>query len=193
MSLPNYSPNALIHTHIEEVFVPVTANLFQALVTMEKAKRLGLPPGLALIVDGQNRLKGVVTDGDVRRALMQGHTGQVCVEKVMADTPVVVRAQVPFTAVLEEVRRQLESHGKQSMIKHPILVDDDQHVLGIIDLSKLMLAQAWHWDRIAIVGLGYVGLTLAVSLGEIGFQVVGWDTNSSIESPISFPLCLSGP
>jgi nucleotide sugar dehydrogenase len=82
------------------------------------------------------------------------------------------------------VNRQLEALGKQSMIKHPILVDDDLHVLGLIDLSRYMLAQAWHWDRIAVVGLGYVGVTLAVSLAEIGFHVVGWDANPTVRASL---------
>ena len=123
---------------------------------------------------------GRITDGDVRRALMQGCTGQVPVEEVMVPTPVSIGTDVPPTSVLEEVRRQLESRGKQSVIKYPILVDEDHRILGLIDLSRLMLAKSLHWDRIAIIGLGYVGLTLAVSLAEIGFQVVGWETDPLI-------------
>src|SRR5262245_37978071 len=182
--MQGYSPNSLIHAHIEELLLPIGAKLFQALVTMEKAKKFGLPPGLVLIVDDQKRLKGTITDGDVRRALVQGHTGQVAVDKVMVHTPIFVRSSLPSTSVVDEVRRQLEVHGKQSMIKYPILVDDNDHVLGVIDLSKFMLSQAWHWDRIAIVGLGYVGLTLGVSLAEAGFQVVGWDVDESIRGQL---------
>ena len=89
-----------------------------------------------------------------------------------------------LTGVVEEVNRQLEVLGKRSIIKHPILVDDDLHVLGLIDLSRYMLAQAWHWDRIAVVGLGYVGATLAVSLAEVGFHVVGWDANPSVRASL---------
>jgi UDP-N-acetyl-D-mannosaminuronic acid dehydrogenase len=180
--LPNYSPTAVIDTHIEELLLPCGANLFQALVTMEKAKKFGLPPGLVLVVDQQNRLKGTLTDGDVRRALMQGHMGQVPIEEIMTRTPVFVRVDVPLTGVLDEVCRQVESIGKQVLIKYPVLLDEDDRVLGIIDLSKFMLAQTWHWDKIAIVGLGYAGLTLAVSLAEVGFHVVGWEVDPLIRS-----------
>ena len=184
MNLQNYLPNTLIHAHIKESLVPVGASLFQALVTMEKAKRFGLPPGLVLVVDAESRLKGVVTDGDVRRALMQGLTGQVPVEDVMVRTPVHIRTDIPVTGVLDEVRRQLEARGKQSIIKYPVLVDEDSRVLGIIDLSRLMLANSWHWDKIIIIGLGYVGLTLAVSLAETRFQVVGWETDPLIRAKL---------
>ena len=55
----------------------------QALVTMEKAKRFGLPPGLVVVVDTQNRLQGTLTDGDVRRALLLGSTGEVQIKNAM--------------------------------------------------------------------------------------------------------------
>src|SRR5262249_19100864 len=115
-------------------------------------------------------------------ALMQGHMGQVPVEQVMTRTPVFVRVDVPLTEVLDEVRRQVESIGKQVLIKYPVLLDEDDRVLGIVDLSRFILAQTWHWDKIAIVGLGYAGLTLAVSLAEVGFHVVGWEVDPLIRS-----------
>src|SRR5688572_8579478 len=184
MASPNYGAPVLINTHVEELLVPVTANLFQALVAMERAKRFGLPPGLVIVVDADDRLKGVITDGDVRQALVRGQTGQVSVRDVMAHNPVFVRSDVPLTGILDDVRRQLDSQGRNSIIKHPILVDEDNRVVGIIDVSKLMLAQAWHWDKVAVVGLGYVGLTLAVSLAETGFHVVGWDTSARVRSDL---------
>src|SRR5688572_3567928 len=184
MSSPNYGAPVLINAHVEELLVPVTANLFQALVAMERAKRFGLPPGLVIVVDVNDRLKGVITDGDVRHALVRGQTGQVLVSEVMVHNPVSVRSTVPLTGILDEVRRQLDAQGRNTIIKHPILVDEDDRVLGIIDLSKLMLAQAWHWDKVAVVGLGYVGLTLAVSLAETGFHVVGWDTSPRVRSDL---------
>lgn len=41
-------------------------------------------------------------------------------------------------------------------------------------LNKIETSQA----RIAIIGLGYVGLPLAVEFGQAGFQILGIDTNS---------------
>jgi len=92
---------------------------------------------------------------------------------------VVVRADTPMNGVLEAVHRQVEALGRQ-MISYPILVDGDHRVLGVIDLSRFMLAQTWHWDKVAIIGLGYAGLTLAVSLAEVGFQVVGWEADPRV-------------
>src|SRR3990172_12511343 len=121
MTSLNYKPIALIDSHIEELLLPSGANLFQALVTMEKAKKFGLPPGLVLIVEGRNRLKGTLTDGDVRRAIMQGKTGQVAVDDIMARAPVVVRADTPMNGVLEGVHRQVEALGRPK-IRYPILI-----------------------------------------------------------------------
>ena len=96
MASPNYGSPVLIHAHVEELLVPVTANLFQALVTMERSKRFGLPPGLVVVVDADDRLKGVITDGDVRHALVRGQTGQVPVAEVMVHNAVFVRSNIPL-------------------------------------------------------------------------------------------------
>ena len=37
---------------------------------------------------------------------------------------------------------------------------------------------ASHEARIAVMGLGYVGLTLSVELGKVGFSVTGIDTSA---------------
>ena len=37
---------------------------------------------------------------------------------------------------------------------------------------------ASHDARIAVIGLGYVGLTLSVELGKVGFSVTGIDTSA---------------
>lgn len=44
--------------------------------------------GVALVVDGDGRLVGVVTDGDIRRALLRNHTLDSPLEAVMSRNPV---------------------------------------------------------------------------------------------------------
>ena len=44
---------------------------------------------------------------------------------------------------------------------------------NLINLAK-------NTPSIAVIGLGYVGLTLAVSLAEVGFKVTGVDSNEEI-------------
>ena len=46
--------------------------------------------------------------------------------------------------------------------------------------SRQMLEKkiASHEARISVMGLGYVGLTLSVELGKVGFSVTGIDTSA---------------
>ncbi|MDE0553952.1 MAG: UDP-N-acetyl-D-glucosamine dehydrogenase, partial [Candidatus Poribacteria bacterium] len=46
--------------------------------------------------------------------------------------------------------------------------------------SRQMLEEkiASHEARVAVMGLGYVGLPLSVALGKVGFSVTGVDTSA---------------
>ena len=45
----------------------------------------------AMIVDDQERLKGIVTDGDIRRGFLDGHDASEPIKNIMNCTPVVIK------------------------------------------------------------------------------------------------------
>jgi UDP-N-acetyl-D-mannosaminuronic acid dehydrogenase len=57
--------------------------------------------------------------------------------------------------------------------------------LGLIDVNQVLISHASRYDSIGIIGLGYVGLTLAVSFAEVGYTVIGWDSNDTIRERLS--------
>lgn len=65
--------------------------------------------GIALVVDGTDRLIGVVTDGDVRRAILEGVDLESPVGKLMTKDPVTVRDDTSDT----EMVHLLQSAGYQ--------------------------------------------------------------------------------
>ena len=65
--------------------------------------------GIAFVVEEGNRLIGVVTDGDIRRAILDGVDLESPVEGLMTEDPVVVREGLAD----EEVVRLLQSAGFQ--------------------------------------------------------------------------------
>ena len=65
---------------------------------------------LALVVDASNRLLGTVTDGDIRRALINNVTLFQSVSEVMNATPTTVEVDTPRSKVLELMNtKQLHS------------------------------------------------------------------------------------
>jgi UDP-N-acetyl-D-mannosaminuronic acid dehydrogenase len=179
-----YPIDVLIHLNIEKIAVKVDSSLFHAMTAMEMATAYGLPAGLAIVVDEELRLVGVITDGDVREALLKSFNIDSSVTEVMTKNPVVIFVKTPVEDILDEVRRQIRESGRIRTIRHAVLIDESQQVMGLIDVGKLARSQSWHWDRIGVIGLGYVGLTIAISLAEVGYEVIGWDRCEDIRTSL---------
>jgi arabinose-5-phosphate isomerase len=87
--------------------------------------------GATLVVDQQDRLAGIVTDGDLRRAL--GQFGQVLerpVQEVMTANPLAVGPETLASQALELM--------EQKAIMVLPVVDDDRKVVGIVHLHDLL-------------------------------------------------------
>lgn len=90
--------------------------------------------GIALIVDDAHRLRGVLTDGDIRRAILKGIQLHDPVTKAMTADPLLIRHK----ANMGEVSRIFAEKG----ISHLPVVDELDHLCGIIyetDLRKARL------------------------------------------------------
>lgn len=125
----------------------------------------------AMIVDDQERLVGIVTDGDIRRGFLNGHNADEPVKNIMNRSPVVVKEGLSREAMLDLVN--------DKYVQIPVL-DDKGRVKGVItfkDKSVLLDAKS---RQICVIGLGYVGLTLSVVLAELGFKVLGYDINNNL-------------
>jgi perosamine synthetase len=94
--------------------------------------------GLALIVDASDELLGVVTDGDVRRAILRGLALDLPVAGIMQRSPVTVP---PGTAT-REVRRLFLESG----VRHLPVVDSARRVLDILTVSELLTVPLSHPD-----------------------------------------------
>lgn len=130
----------------------------------------------AMVVDDDERLVGIVTDGDIRRGFLNGHDAQEPIKNIMNSSPVVVKEGLSREAMLELVNE------KYAQI--PVL-DDNGRVKGIMtfkDKSILLDAKS---RNICVLGLGYVGLTLALVLAEAGFKVYGYDINGELVNKIN--------
>jgi arabinose-5-phosphate isomerase len=92
--------------------------------------------GATVVVDGRHRLVGIVTDGDLRRA-MQGHGAtvmEITAEAVMTADPVVVRPdELAYNAL------QL-MEDRPSQISVLPVVDGDGRCAGLVRVHDLVRA-----------------------------------------------------
>jgi dTDP-glucose pyrophosphorylase/predicted transcriptional regulator len=105
---------------------------------------------IVLVVDGERRLLGTLTDGDVRRALLRHVPMAAPVEDAMFSSP-----QVALRSWSKE--RILALMEKQGLLQVPIL-DDERRVVGLETLHGLL--QKRHKDNPVFIMAGGLGSRL---------------------------------
>jgi len=105
---------------------------------------------IALVVDQQRKLLGTVTDGDVRRGLLQGLS--------LEDTAGKVMNAHPTTAELAEHRGTLLTAMRQKHIHHVPLVDDNGCLVGLETLEEL--SKPTTRDNVVVIMAGGEGRRL---------------------------------
>jgi arabinose-5-phosphate isomerase len=118
----------VMHTGAEIPLVTNDASLREALLEMT-----GKGLGMAGVVDGNNRLVGILTDGDLRRILnrdMDIRTAKIA--EVMTRDPKTTTGD-RLAAEIVQTMRMLKINGL-------FVVDADKHVLGALNMHDLLRA-----------------------------------------------------
>jgi len=102
---------------------------------------------VALVVDSENRLLGLITDGDVRRGVLKGSTLDSLVEEVMS--------KKPLTVLIGTSRDEILMLMKGRGVNQVPLVDKNGHVKGIELLSNFIRASKIKNNAVVILAGGY--------------------------------------
>ncbi|MDO8438144.1 MAG: nucleotidyltransferase family protein [Nitrosomonadaceae bacterium] len=102
---------------------------------------------VALVLNADGTLAGVLTDGDIRRAILRGKGLQIPVSETMNRTPTTVPASAPHDEKLTLMRRMT--------LHHLPLVNDTGRVVGLETLDELIGAvERLNWVVLMAGGLG---------------------------------------
>ncbi|MCK6546322.1 nucleotide sugar dehydrogenase [Myxococcota bacterium] len=160
------------------MFLPEHAPIRDALRTFEGAVEHGVPSGMALVVDGDHKLLGTVTDGDVRRALLRSSSLDTPVSEAMRKNPIAFPNTMSHQDIIKALPKELERRGRRGRFLGKIILVDEQHrPTRVLEFHELWEQRVATHRHVAILGLGYVGLTLALRLAESGFRVTGVDVD----------------
>ena len=160
-----------IDRKFEHLCISEKSTILDAMQVIEKGKER-----LCLVVNKKGVLKRVVSDGDIRRAIIEGHK--------LTDLALNVHNQEPLVARDTNPEKAFDQLNKWVTLI-PV-VNIDNKVLGITRFNKK--SNNIRQRSVAIVGLGYVGLTLAVILADNGFSVIGLDRNKNLVKNILLVL-----
>lgn len=161
-----------------------SATLRQAMEVINAAPLKGGQPGIALVVDDGALLMGCVTDGDIRRAVLKGVDLESPVVSVMTPEPIAVTKGLSSSDMLKVVAQKIGSVShkriRNKKIDKVIVVDEAGRVEDILTFFELWKKSDIRARDICVVGLGHIGLPLAVLLANVGFKVIGIDLNRDL-------------
>ncbi|TAJ10905.1 MAG: aminotransferase class I/II-fold pyridoxal phosphate-dependent enzyme [Nitrospirae bacterium] len=116
-------------TRLESVLVSPDATIRQALSVIDTG---GL--GVALVVNGRRQLLGLVTDGDLRRAMLDGHGLEAEVRLVMNPEPMTASKATPREQVFGLMNVK---------IRHIPVLDEDRRVCDLVCFVELSRKIPW--------------------------------------------------
>jgi UDP-N-acetyl-D-mannosaminuronic acid dehydrogenase len=165
--------------NIQQLFCSKDEKIERVIEIFEDSKKWKLPTGIALVVNDNNQLIGTTTDGDLRRGLYKYKSFKVCVEEIMEKDPIYFKEGVTTIEILESLPDKLKKRNRYSkkILNKVVLVSENRVPTRIIEYSQLLEQKVATHRHIAILGLGYVGLTLALVMADRGYNVTGVEIN----------------
>lgn len=157
-------------------------SLIEAVRRMAQDARASGSSALGVVIDVDGRFVGAVTDGDVRRHLADGGSLDDPIAAVMRPDPVAFPVGTPIEEILRRLPIELarRSHRSRYLLDKVVLVDPDGRPVQVVDLRLLLEQRVAVHRHIVVIGLGYVGLTLAVVMADLGFRVTGVDADRQV-------------
>ena len=123
-----------------------------------------------------------MTDGDIRRAYSRNINFSKPVSEVMTIDPIIIPATIPESDLAAEVIRRVQLNDRlhSEWVRHVLLVDELGRLVKIVDFLEELQNQNRLVKKVAVFGMGHVGLTLAVALSNRGHQLLGIDVNQEL-------------
>ncbi len=171
----------MIEISKEIYYIREDDTLFDVIKAFEKASKSKRPTGIAVLVDEDLKVIGSFTDGDVRRALVAGQSLESKAALIANKSPISFLETKSYKEILDELPLELQKRGRKSkkFLSKIIIVNEENELVGILDYHQLWEQKVATHRHIVVLGLGYVGLTLAAVMAEVGYLISGVDTDAN--------------
>lgn len=136
--------------------------------------------GVVAILSRDNQLVGSFADGDLRRIVSEKKDLDQPINNFMVKNPITISYDELHTKAGWMKVEKLEN-GFNRKVKFVFVVDNDNKFLGSAKRdSNAFTNSQFEFKDTCIMGLGFVGLTVACHISSYNMKVFGFDTNKSI-------------
>ena len=166
--------------NLNKICCEPTDTLGFVLKLFNDAKSFNLPSGIGLVIDSNKKLIGTVTEGDVRRTLISGKGMDTMVGEFMALDPITFQDGLSISEILDLLPNELLKRQRKASkyLSKIILIDETKVPIKVFDYHELWEQKVATHRHLVVIGLGYVGLTMAVVMADAGFMVTGVEVDS---------------
>ncbi len=154
---------------------------------IEDCLKADLNIGGTYFVLKNNSLKGLFTDRDIRNSNYELNTKIINAINLWEKDIIILKKKeinnIEDFEILNLIKNKCKKLNLRKYPNHIPIVNDQNKLDKVIDFNKLSNLSSLQKDNISsisIIGLGYVGLTLAITLADKGFAVEGLDINKKI-------------
>lgn len=153
--------------NVSELFVNQNATIREAMRVIDRGE-----VKTALVVDDNNKLIGVVVDGDIRRGILNGIDVDDAVSKIMNKNPLFAYTETPKEKICDTIKNQkipgLPLVDEENRLKDFIVLEEGKDICYFSQNSNLKK----HLNKILVIGgAGYLGSVLARKLLFKGYNV----------------------
>tara|TARA_B000000475_G_C15996555_1_gene447152 strand:- start:293 stop:1975 length:1683 start_codon:yes stop_codon:yes gene_type:complete len=145
------------------VIVSQNSTILEVLESMNSA---GMQ--IAILTDENERLAGIVTDGDIRRGFISGSSNRDLISSIMNKNPEIA---------LDTDETEFVSNKLNHKFQHIPILNKEKKIMGLFSNEEKNVYSDLQGNKVCVLGLGHVGLTLSLVMAEMDFNVFGFDVN----------------